>query len=136
MSRNQKRTKVTLVWNGEDVAKVFHTLLGQTSGDIYKHIELPIANYATLQYDKVVSGGKTIGISTYTGANYPERAILSMAMVDNEFARPGTQVTVIWGEEDGGSQKPTVERHKQIEIRATVAPVPISSVARESYRPK
>ena len=35
-----------------------------------------------------------------------------------------------------GTTKPTVERHAQVEIRATVAPAPISAVARESYRPK
>jgi hypothetical protein len=45
-------------------------------------------------------------------------------------------VTVVWGEERRGSSKPTVERHKQVEIRATVAPCPISEVARVSYRPK
>jgi hypothetical protein len=29
-----------------------------------------------------------------------------------------------------------VERHKQVEIRATVQPAPISEVARVGYRPK
>ena len=42
----------------------------------------------------------------------------------------------MWGEEGRGTTKPTVERHKQAEIRATVAPVPISEVARVAYRPK
>jgi hypothetical protein len=45
----------------------------------------------------------------------------------------GTQVTLIWGEESGGSSKPTVERHTQIEIRATVGPIPYGQQARESY---
>ena len=49
---------------------------------------------------------------------------------------PGTEGTLVWGEEGGGTTKPTVERHAQVEIRATVAPAPISSVAREAYRPK
>jgi vanillate/3-O-methylgallate O-demethylase len=39
----------------------------------------------------------------------------------------------VWGEEGGGSKKTTVERHKQIEIRAVVSPVPYSKVARETY---
>jgi vanillate/3-O-methylgallate O-demethylase len=39
----------------------------------------------------------------------------------------------VWGEEGGGSKKPTVERHKQAEIRAVVSPVPYSKVARETY---
>jgi len=62
--------------------------------------------------------------------------MLSLAIVDNEHTAPGTQVTVVWGEENGGTTKPTVERHKQVEIRATVQPAPISEVARVGYRPK
>jgi hypothetical protein len=42
---------------------------------------------------------------------------------------------VVWGEEGGGSTKPTVERHVQAEIRATVAPAPYGEVARVAYRP-
>jgi vanillate/3-O-methylgallate O-demethylase len=45
----------------------------------------------------------------------------------------GTEVKLVWGEEGGGSQKTTVERHKQIPIRAIVSPVPYSKVVRETY---
>jgi syringate O-demethylase len=62
--------------------------------------------------------------------------MVSLAVVDTDVSTPGTQVTVVWGEEGRGSKKPTVERHAQAEIRATVAPVPISAVARDAYRPK
>jgi glycine cleavage system aminomethyltransferase T len=84
----------------------------------------------------VTKGGKAIGISTWSGYSFNERAMLSLAIVDNEYSEPGTQITLVWGEEGGGSQRPTVERHKQTEIRVTVAPVPYSEVAREAYRPK
>jgi len=97
---------------------------------------LPLANYATLPYDRVARNNKTVGLSTYTGYIYNERAILSLAIVDNAHAAPGTEVTLVWGEQGRGSSKPTVERHGQAEIRATVAPVPISEVARVAYRPK
>jgi vanillate/3-O-methylgallate O-demethylase len=40
---------------------------------------------------------------------------------------------VVWGEENGGTRKTTVEPHKQIEVRAIVSPVPYSRVAREAY---
>jgi syringate O-demethylase len=60
--------------------------------------------------------------------------MLSLAIVDVAHSEPGTKVTVMWGEEGGGSSKPTVERHVQTEIRATVAPVPYVEVARVSYR--
>jgi glycine cleavage system aminomethyltransferase T len=135
MAANAKRKKVTLVWNGDDWTRALGTL-SRREGDIAKYIDLPLANYATLPYDKVLKGGKTIGISTYTGYTYNERAMVSLAVIDNEHSEPGTQVTIVWGEEGRGSSKPTVERHVQAEIRATVAPAPISEVARTAYRPK
>ena len=134
MAADQKRKKVTLVWNGDDVAKAMGTLFHE--GDIAKYIDLPLANYATLPYDRVMKNGKMVGVSTYTGYTYNERAMVSLAMVDIAQSEPGTQVTLVWGEEGRGSTKPTVERHKQAEIRATVAPAPIAQVAREAYRPK
>jgi len=128
-----KRTKVTLVWNGDDVARAMGSLFH--AGDVAKYLDLPLANYATLPFDKVLKGGKVVGLSTYTGYIYNERAMVSLAVVDNEVSTPGTDVTLVWGEEGRGSTKPTVERHTQAEIRATVAPVPLSEVARVAYRP-
>jgi len=134
MVGNQKRKKVTLVWNGEDIKRVMGSLFH--AGDIEKYIDLPLANYSTLPYDKVLKGGKTIGVSTYTGYTYNERAMISLAMVDVEHSDPGVEVTLVWGEQGRGSTKPTVERHQQAEIRATVASVPYAEVARLAYRPK
>jgi glycine cleavage system aminomethyltransferase T len=134
MAADQKRKKVTLVWNGDDVTQAMGTLFHE--GDIAKYIDLPLANYATLPYDKVLKDGKIVGVSTYTGYTYNERAMVSLAMVDVAQSEPGTQVTLVWGEEGRGSTKPTVERHQQANIRATVAPAPIAQVAREAYRPK
>ena len=58
---------------------------------------------------------------------------LVSAILDPEYSEPGSEVTFVWGEEGGGSAKPTVERHVQTEIRAIVSPVPYSEVARTSY---
>ena len=134
MDATSGRQKVTLVWNGDDIARVVRSLFD--GGDIRKYIDLPLANYSSLPYDRVVKDGQTVGISTYTGYTYNERAMVSLAMVEPAHSEPGTQVSVIWGEEKRGSSKPTVERHTQAEIRATVAPVPISEVARVAYRPR
>ena len=131
---DQKRKKVTLVWNGDDTERALGTLF-HGRGETAKYIDLPLANYATLPYDKVVQGGKIVGLSTYTGYTYNERVMISLGVVDVAQAEPGTQVTIFWGEEGGGTAKPTVERHKQIEIRATVAAVPYAEVARVAYRP-
>jgi glycine cleavage system aminomethyltransferase T len=134
MVDNQKRKKVTLVWNGEDIKRVMGSLFH--AGDIEKYIDLPLANYSTLPYDKVLKNGKTVGLSTYTGYTYNERAMISLAMVDVEHSNPGVEVTLVWGEQGRGSSKPTVERHQQAEIRATVASVPYAEIARLAYRPK
>jgi vanillate/3-O-methylgallate O-demethylase len=134
MSANPLRQKVTLLWNGDDVARAFKTM--SDDGDITKYIDTPLANYASLPYDRVMKSGKIVGLSTYTGYTYNERSWLSLGIMNNEHAAPGTEITIVWGEEGRGTTKPTVERHKQAEIRATVAPVPISEVARVAYRPK
>jgi syringate O-demethylase len=99
-----------------------------------KFIEFPSAVYAMHPYDAVMVDGEAVGVSTWIGYSSNERRMLTLAVVDNEVAQPGTEVALIWGEEDGGTDKPTVERHQQYEIRATVNPAPYSMFARESYR--
>ena len=69
----------------------------------------------------------------FSGFSYNERAMLSLGVIDAEYAVPGTQVTLVWGEPDGGTAKITVERHRQLEVRATVAPVPYAREVRETY---
>jgi syringate O-demethylase len=61
--------------------------------------------------------------------------MLTLAILDPAFSEPGTEVVFVWGEEGGGSSKPTVERHVQTEIRSIVSPCPYSEVARTSYAP-
>jgi len=135
MVGEQTRKKVTLVWNGDDVERVFGSLF-RSGDDITKYIDLPLANYSTLPFDRVLINGKAVGLSTYTGYSYNERAMLSLGVVDVEHSEPGVRVTVVWGEEGRGSPKPTVERHAQAEIRATVASVPYGETARLAYRPR
>jgi vanillate/3-O-methylgallate O-demethylase len=125
-----KRRKVTLAWNGEDVAGAMHTLFGKD--DPVKYIDLPLSNYSTWPYDKVLHDGDMVGISTFSGYSFNERSMLSLAIVDSDV-EIGTQVTLMWGEEDGGSAKPVVERHRQTQLRAVVSPCPYSEVARTSY---
>jgi vanillate/3-O-methylgallate O-demethylase len=122
--------KVTLAWNGEDVARAMGTLFDEEGA--VKYIDLPLSNYATWPYDKVLVNGEMVGVSTFSGYSYNERSMLSLAMVDMDVEL-GNEVTLVWGEEDGGSSKPVVERHVQSEIRAIVSPCPYSEVARTSY---
>jgi vanillate/3-O-methylgallate O-demethylase len=131
IDQKTQRKKVTFAWNSDDVVKIYRSLFEQ--GDPYKFIDLPIANYASSSYDKVVAkGGKTVGLSMFAGYSYNERSVLSLGVVDHDV-EIGSELTLVWGEEGGGTKKPTVERHKQMEVRAVVSPVPYSKVARETY---
>jgi glycine cleavage system aminomethyltransferase T len=134
ISRNPKRTKVTLELDSEDVLRAMGTMFRK--GARAKYFDFPSAVYSTWPYDKVTKDGKTIGISTWIGYSSNEGRMLTLAILDNEQARNGNQVTFVWGEQPGTGSKPTVEEHVQVEIRATVAPVPYAEVAREAYRNK
>ncbi len=130
LSGKPQRKKVTFAWNPQDVLKVFTSMFEPE--DVYKYIDLPLANYTSASYDKIMSRGKTVGFSMFAGYSYNERSMLSLGVVDPEI-EIGTEVTLVWGEPGGGTQKSTVERHRQIDIRAIVSPVPYSKVARETY---
>jgi syringate O-demethylase len=84
-------------------------------------------------FDRVTVNGDTVGISTWIGYSYNEGKMLTLAVLDPGYAEPGTEVTFVWGEENGGTSKPAVERHDQVEIRAIVCPVPYSEAARTAY---
>jgi len=131
MSREPHRRKVTFAWNGEDLARIYASLF-VPGADHYKFFDLPIANYASSSYDAVKKGGKTVGYSMFGGYSYNERSGLSLGVVDADI-NIGDELTLLWGEEGGGTKKPPVERHKQMEVRVKVAPVPYASRAREGY---
>jgi vanillate/3-O-methylgallate O-demethylase len=131
LDKPAQRKKVTLAWNGDDVGKVFASLF-RPGVPHYKYIDLPLSNYASSNYDRLTVGGKFVGFSMFTGCSYNERSMLSLATVDQDV-QIGNEVKVVWGEQNGGTQKTTVEPHEQIEIRAIVSPVPYSKVAREEY---
>jgi vanillate/3-O-methylgallate O-demethylase len=102
-------------------------------GEQYKFFDLPLANYASSNYDRVVdAGGATVGLSMFTGYSYNEKSALSLGTIDHEISE-GTELRVVWGEENGGTRKTTVERHKQFEARVVVSPIPYSKVARDTY---
>ena len=124
------RRKVTFAWNADDVAKAFRSLL--ETGDAYKFLDMPLTNYASSSYDRIVKGGRTAGFSMFAGYSYNERSFLSLGIVDPEI-KMGDELVLVWGEENGGTKKATVERHKQLEVRVVVSPVPYSKVVRETY---
>ncbi len=133
MAGNEHRRKVTLALDDEDVARTIGTMFGRA--ERAKFIDWPSAVYSMHPFDRVTVDGETVGVSTWVGYSANEGKMLTLAVVDADHAEPGTEVTFVWGEEDGGSARPTVERHVQTEIRAVVSPVPYVEVVRTSYAP-
>jgi glycine cleavage system aminomethyltransferase T len=131
MAAAPQRKKVTLALDNEDVARVISSMFQK--GSRAKYIDFPSAVYCMHPFDRVVIDGKAVGLSTWIGYSSNEGRMLTLGILDAEHAKPGTKVSLVWGEENGGSSKPTVERHVQTEIKATVSPVPYSEVARDSY---
>ncbi|MGA2190382.1 MAG: aminomethyl transferase family protein, partial [Steroidobacteraceae bacterium] len=86
MQPDAQRTKVTLAWNSEDMAKIMASLFNP-DGEQYKFFDVPLANYASSNYDRVIdAGGKTVGLSMFTGYSYNEKQALSLATIDPRIA--------------------------------------------------
>src|SRR5579863_1374368 len=131
ISKEPHRKKVTFAWNGEDCAKIYASLF-MPGTEHYKFLDIPIANYASSSYDKVMMAGKVVGFSMFGGYSYNERTALSLGIVDPGI-NVGDVLTLVWGEEGGGTRKTTVERHKQLDVRVKVSPVPYARDVREGY---
>jgi vanillate/3-O-methylgallate O-demethylase len=118
------RRKVWLRWNDDDVAKtIADSLFGTPPRSKYMH--LPCPAFSVTPYDKVVDDDRVIGISNWAAYTTNVESMSSIAMIDEADAVDGKEVTVIWGESDGGTTKPLVERHAQTDIRATISTAPL-----------
>lgn len=118
---NQKRKKVTLVWDQDDVAKIMRASVFPTESPA-KYLELPLGIYSTFHYDAVMKDGQLAGVSNYCGVSANAREFLSLAIIDIAHSEPGTEVEVLWGEPE--SHRPTVEKNVMHKARAKVAPMP------------
>jgi vanillate/3-O-methylgallate O-demethylase len=128
MANQPHRRKVTYEWNSDDVGKVFQSMFNPP-GENFKVIDLPLSNYTSATYDNVTMGGSNVGFSMFSGYTFNDRVMISLGIVDPNID-DGDVLTLVWGEEDGGTRKTTVEPHKQTEIRVRVTPAPYSRDAR------
>jgi vanillate/3-O-methylgallate O-demethylase len=131
MEGTPQRKKVTFEWHPDDVVKIFRSLF-EPEGRNYKYLDLPLSNYTSATYDAVKRGDKLVGFSMFSGYTFNERAFVSLGTVDPDVEL-GEELTLIWGEEDGGTDKTTVENHQQTEIKVRVSPTPYSREARDAY---
>jgi vanillate/3-O-methylgallate O-demethylase len=112
---NPRRTVATLRWNPDDVIDIYASLL--RPGAEYKSIELPTTpswhGGLFAHADYILKDGQEVGFSSGTIYSYYFREVLSMAVIDVELAKIGTEVIVQWG--DHGRRvknvRATVERY-------------------------
>ena len=133
MADGPHRRKVTLALDDDDVTQTIGTMFRKTGRA--KFVDWPSAVYSMHPYDAVTVDGEPAGVSTWIGYSSNEGKMLTLAILDEEHAEPGTDVTLVWGEEGGGTRKPTVEPHEQVEIGAVVSPVPYVEAVRNAYAP-
>jgi vanillate/3-O-methylgallate O-demethylase len=123
MADRPHRQKVWLLWNDEDATRVMASNL--FGGDNRaKSLRTPNTNYVGWQYDEVRSGDRLVGLANRTGYTVNISHLASLAIVDEAEARDGAEVTITWGEPDGGASRPTIERHVQTTVRATISTQP------------
>lgn len=91
---------------------IYASLFGDA--DPYEPMDLPHQDMWIMQADRVMKGGKIVGISTVPGYSAYFRKVLSLTYIDPAYSAPGTEVTVVWGN-PGQPQK---------DIWAKVAPAP------------
>jgi glycine cleavage system aminomethyltransferase T len=104
------RVLVGLTWHQADVAGVLTSLLAD--GEPPEQMDLP--RLSGPSFDQVLVGGTPAGVSTGRTLSPTIRAMISLCVIDQAHAAPGTAVTVIWGR-PGTPQR---------EIRATVTSLP------------
>jgi vanillate/3-O-methylgallate O-demethylase len=109
---NPRRKIVTLVWDKRDVVDVYASMFEE--GEHFEFMELPRNLQGLMWADRVLQGGRDVGISVSRGYSYHFRKMISLCVIDVDCMTPGEEVTVLWGD-PGTPQK---------EIRATVAPAP------------
>lgn len=130
MATKPPRSKVTLVWNKGDVARIQGSMFAP--GTPFKYLDFPVSSYGFPHLDAVHDqNGKLVGTSGFVGYSGNEREMLSLASIDPDHATPGTELVLTWGEQDGGSRKLHVERHQQTQVSVTVARVPYAAAVQK-----
>jgi vanillate/3-O-methylgallate O-demethylase len=120
------REKAWLYWQRDDVARIFASLYEQ--GDRrFKFIEIPAAWYGSMQFDRIESDSRLIGLSTTAIYSSNARSFLSLCIIDSQELVHGSEVSLVWGEPNGGSANFAVERHAQTRIRATIGGKPFAA---------
>ncbi|WP_210583769.1 aminomethyltransferase family protein [Streptomyces sp. GESEQ-35] len=115
-----RRTKVTLLLDADDVRDVIGD--GRDPGFVLTYARHRVENATGM-----------VGTTMQSAMIDPVGSVLSLTLVDTEYAVPGTEVQVVWGEHPGPGTPPDADLGFP-RIRATVQPAPFNQHARTLYR--
>ena len=114
------RRIVSLEWNEEDVLDVIASYF-RNDAKPYKMIEFPRGSMTKRNVDKVIdSHGNIVGLATGKVYTLYYQKMISLALLDPEYTKIGTELSVVWGDKN--------DRKKN--IRATVARYPYLDLVR------
>lgn len=114
--KDPTRQMVTLEWNTDDVVDVYASQFKSAEPYLFmepSHLSQHKGRHQ-LHADKVLKGGKPVGVSSGRMYSYYYRKMISLCSIDAVHSGPGTEVGVLWGN-PGTPQK---------EVRAQVARFP------------
>jgi glycine cleavage system aminomethyltransferase T len=117
------KTKVFLRWNDQDAGDAITSSLFDAPNGA-KFMEMPSAHYVMAHYDQVLAGGTRIGVANWPVCITNFGGWAQLGLIDDRYAKDGTEVEVLWGNESAIGVKPRVEAHKTRGIRATVHTAP------------
>ena len=130
MADQPRFKKVTLAWNGEDVAQAIGTQFEK--GDPVEVHRRPAVELLDLA-ERQGAARRRVRRPLDLLRLQLQRALVSVAGDGGPRPRVRNRGHARLGRGGRGSSKPVVERHVQAEIRAIVSPAPYSEVARSSY---
>jgi glycine cleavage system aminomethyltransferase T len=101
-------------WDKEDVVDIYRSQFEE--GDHYHLIETPNDFFGTtFHFDKVLNDkGEVVGCSSGRSNSYHFRKMISLCTIDREYAKIGTELTLVWGNEG--------ERQKSIKVKVARFP--------------
>lgn len=94
IARSPPRKLVTLIWNADDVADVFSSLMRKES---YEFMDMPKAALGTVIASTVLVDGIVAGFTTSRTYSPYLKEMLSLCVIDQQYAQPEQRVTLIWG---------------------------------------
>ena len=116
--------KVTFAWNGETAARFTHRCsCAARSIQVSRHPHRQRLVLLRQSHDGR-QGGQPVDVRRLQ----LQRASACRWVWSIPTSTRATCLTLVWGEEGRGTKKTTVERHKQLDVRVKVSPVPMPAM--------